>query len=160
MLVYIKSMFGFMLQLYVMSKVKPKPIPCMYSQTSPIKLILLPKARNEKKSHIFLFLVLALILKNTTFLKAACLVTFTATSSWVALVNTRNSWFRVVGRNLIITWLSMAWRLWKHNSKQTHSSIIHLVSSVTRRIYGKLDFPLARQRAQRADKVWRMWKLI
>lgn len=40
-----------------------------------------------------------------------CLVTLTATSSWVALVSTRNSWLRVVGRNLIITWLSMACRL-------------------------------------------------
>lgn len=42
-----------------------------------------------------------------------CLVTLTATSSWVALVSTLNSWLRMVGRNLIITWLSMACRLWE-----------------------------------------------
>lgn len=41
------------------------------------------------------------------------LVVFTATSSWLVVVRTRTSWFRMVGRNLIITWPSMAWRLWQ-----------------------------------------------
>lgn len=46
-------------------------------------------------------------------LKNLYLVTLTATSSWVALVRTLNNWLRTVGRKAIITWPSIAWRLWK-----------------------------------------------
>ena len=58
-----------------------------------------------------------------------CLVTLTATSSWVALVRTLNSWFRVVGRNLIITWLSMACRLWWDNIT-VHVEFSHIALKV------------------------------
>jgi hypothetical protein len=44
-------------------------------------------------------------------------VTLTATSSWVALVRTRNSWFRMVGRKAIITWPSIACRLYTENDE-------------------------------------------
>lgn len=53
---------------------------------------------------------------------ALCLshrVTLTATSSWVALVRTRNSWFRMVGRKAIITWPSMACRLCRRGTPKS-----------------------------------------